>query len=511
MTAKAVTADMLRSLIDDLSAVSKAGAASAPKLVAPRPAQSITKALMGTRPIPETEAEIQKLRSALAVLSPDAMRGQGKLYEPGETKPSDNYWLMVVWGIASLGWDCGEDVAREWSGQSVRYTDDGFNKAWNDFDPTRPDAVGIGSLYKLAQDHGWAAAPAPAEPVAANDSKYKLLSVAEVRALPLLVWLVKGLLPLVGLAALFGPSGSGKSFLALHLAGCIATGRKWFDMRVQQAPVVYVMLEGEGAIRNRISALEVAYGPLPMTGFSVVVQQFVLTEPQDVADLAAALPRNSVVFIDTLNRAAPTSDENSSKEMGVILQGAKELQAIIGGLVVLVHHTGKDTTRGMRGHSSLHAALDGAIEVERDAKNNRAWSVAKAKDGEDGKRVAFKLVRHVLGTDADGDEISSCSVAFDSSAIFTKPAPSGSNQKSVLKAVKSALSGSQASTGKGGCPAGTPCLKFEDAVAAGAASLTTTDKKRRNNVAKSTITSLVDRGLLGSGLDSAGDAWCWLA
>lgn len=505
MTAKAVTADMLRSLIDDLSAMRPA---SAPTLVSSKPAHNVTKALMGVSPPPETEAEIQKLRSALGVLAPDAMRGQGKLYEPGESKTSDNYWLLVVWAIASLGWKCGVDIAREWSQQSLRYTDDGFNKAWNDFDPLRPDAVGIGSLYKLAQSHGWAA---QSTPVAANDSRYKLLSADEVRALPMLVWLVKGLLPLIGLAAIFGPSGSGKSFLALHLAGCIATGRKWFGMRVQQAPVVYVMLEGEGAIRNRIAALEIAYGPLPTAALSVVLQRFILTEPQDVADLAAVLPRNSVVFIDTLNRAAPTSDENSSKDMGVILQGAKDLQAIIGGLVVLVHHTGKDTTRGMRGHSSLHAALDGAIEVERDAKNNRTWSVAKTKDGEDGKRVAFKLVRHVLGTDEDGEEISSCSVAPDSTAIFVKPEPSGSNQKLVLKAVKSALSGLKASTGQGGSPAGTPCLKMEDAVATGGAALTTTEKNRRNNIAKTTITALVNGGFLGSGIDAAGDAWCWLA
>ncbi len=508
MTAKAVTADMLRSLIDDLSAMSPAGA---PTLVTSRPAQNMTKALMGAQPPSETEAEVQKLYSALAMLSPNALRGTSKLYEPGETKTSDNYWLLVVWAIASLGWTCGKDIARDWSRQSVRYTDDGFNKAWNDFDPLRPDAVGIGSLYRLAQDHGWNARPAPAPPVAANDSRYKLLSADEVRALPLLLWLVKGLLPLMGLAVIFGPSGSGKSFLALHLAGCIATGRKWFGMRVQQASVVYVMLEGEGAIRNRIAALETAYGPLPMPGFDVVLQPFFLTEAQDVADLASVLPRNSVVFIDTLNRAAPTSDENSSKEMGVILQGAKDLQAVIGGLVVLIHHTGKDTTKGMRGHSSLHAALDGAIEVERDAKNNRAWSVAKAKDGEDGKRVAFKLVRHVLGTDADGEEISSCSVAPDSTAICVKPEPPGRNQRAVLKAIKSALSGPQASTGQGGSPAGAPCLNMADAVAAGAASLITTDKNKRNNIAKSTINALIDGGFLGSGMDAAQDAWCWLA
>ena len=42
------------------------------------------------------------------------------------------------------------------------------------------------------------------------------------------------------------------------------------------------------------------------------------------------------------------------------------LQATLGGLVLAIHHSGKDAGRGLRGHSSLHAALDAVIEV-RDA------------------------------------------------------------------------------------------------------------------------------------------------
>ena len=73
------------------------------------------------------------------------------------------------------------------------------------------------------------------------------------------------------------------------------------------------------------------------------------------------VPPGAVVFLDTLNRAAPTADENSSKDMGEILSAAKLLQSLINGLVVLVHHTGKDATKGLRGHSSLFAALDAAV------------------------------------------------------------------------------------------------------------------------------------------------------
>lgn len=48
-------------------------------------------------------------------------------------------------------------------------------------------------------------------------------------------------------------------------------------------------------------------------------------------------------------------DESSSQGMWYAVAGAKALQKAIGGLVILVHHTGKDAARGMRGHSSLNA------------------------------------------------------------------------------------------------------------------------------------------------------------
>jgi hypothetical protein len=53
------------------------------------------------------------------------------------------------------------------------------------------------------------------------------------------------------------------------------------------------------------------------------------------ADLAVVVPAGSLVFLDTLNRAAPTADENSSKGMGESLSAAKELQSRVRRLVVL--------------------------------------------------------------------------------------------------------------------------------------------------------------------------------
>ena len=245
--------------------------------------------------------------------------------------------------------------------------------------------------------------------IASSTPRYKLLTGREIAQLPPLVWRVRGVLPDKGLAAIYGPSGSGKSFLAFDMAAAIAGGVHWFGCRVHRAPVVYVVLEGAGGLQQRVRAWETDRCKALPDQLGQVIQPFSLTNIIDLADMAAVVPHGAVVFIDTLNRAAPTADENSSRDMGEILEAAKRLQTHTGGLVVLVHHTGKDTTRGLRGHSSLFAALDAAVEVSRDGAQ-RAWAVAKSKDGADGAARGFSLEVVGLGNDLEGEPLTSCVV-----------------------------------------------------------------------------------------------------
>jgi len=258
--------------------------------------------------------------------------------------------------------------------------------------------------------------------VVPNATRYKLLGSKELRDLPPIDWRIRHVFPTSGVVALYGPSSSGKSFLALDMAAAIAEGKMWFNHRVKPAPVTYLVLEGEAGFRLRFDALESHWGhPMP-DGLRLVLQPMQLTKPQDIEDFAAAVPPSGVVYIDTLNRAAPDSDENSSKDMGLIVEGGKRLQSLTGGLVVLIHHTGKDGDRGMRGHSSLFAAMDAVIEVKRDKDNPgaRCWRVAKSKDDEDGKSHSFKLVTVPLGNDAGGEPVSSC-VVEPISSVTGKP------------------------------------------------------------------------------------------
>lgn len=128
-----------------------------------------------------------------------------------------------------------------------------------------------------------------------------------------------------------------------------------------------------------------------------------------VEAIRGAGAEGGVVVIDTLNRATPGADENSSVDMGQAIAGANAIQRGLGGLVLLVHHTGKDASKGLRGHSSLLAALDAAIEVRRDGEA-RSFALAKAKDGAEGHVQHFTLDVVDLGIDEDGDPITSCRV-----------------------------------------------------------------------------------------------------
>lgn len=340
----------------------------------------------------------------------------------------------------------------------------------------------------------------------APQMRFKVRTGAELCNTKPMRWLVRGVLPADGLAALYGTSGSGKSFLTLDMGCAVATGSDWFGMRVTRAPVTYVCLEGEAGLGKRISAWKIHnLVPVP-SALHFITQPFDLLS-DDVADLAKAIIAHGgtggMVIIDTLNRAAPGADENSSVDMGKIITNAKELQRLIGGLVLLVHHTGKDATKGLRGHSSLYAALDGAIEVSANA-TRKAWSVAKSKDGVTGDAHPFKLEIIPVGTDDEGDEITSCVIAPDEAAkaVQKKMPTLGSNQGIAHKALGESLRKS-VHIGMDGAPAERPCISYADALAL-VTPLMPCEAKRQKERAKDAIAGLVRMGVMGLNGD-----WLW--
>lgn len=342
--------------------------------------------------------------------------------------------------------------------------------------------------------------------------RFRLLTPVELAALPPIAWRIRGVLPKTGIAALFGPSGSGKSFLALDMLAAMARGAPWFGCKAMPCSVLYAALEGEAGISQRIRAHQMKHGSLP-SGFRFLLQGFDIRKATDRADLVSAARAagysDGVLTIDTLNRAAPGADENDSAAMGEIIAGAKLLQAELGGLVLLVHHTGKDATKGLRGHSSLHAALDAAIVVMREG-DRREWATAKAKDGDDTQGHPFRLDVVEIDTDDDGESITSCVVAAEEhagDAVRRAKVPQGGNQRIVWDALGEVFRTAGCVAPEGApteVPSGRPCLRLDDAIAKVKA-FVPVESARQAERARLAITGLIGKGLLGH---QGGFVWC---
>ncbi|MBK7897954.1 MAG: AAA family ATPase [Betaproteobacteria bacterium] len=285
--------------------------------------------------------------------------------------------------------------------------------------------------------------------VVAKEKEFQLYRASDFPDLPEMLWLVEDIFPEQGLLCMYGSSGVGKSFLCLDLAAAVAEGVDWFGHPTQQGDVVYVALEGQAGLRLRVKAWETYHGrPFP-SGVRFVFDDFFINELQEPRQLGLKILHGNgsgdycdpvLVIIDTLNRAAPGSDENSCADMNGIIAGATMLKMTTEAAVLLIHHPGKDATRGLRGHSSLHAALDTVVEVDEDGEVIR-WRLAKSKDGENGISHGFKLKTVEFGVSSSGKPRKSCVVESVEGYVSTKPAsrPAGAHQQVILDAAREFL------------------------------------------------------------------------
>ena len=239
--------------------------------------------------------------------------------------------------------------------------------------------------------------------------RFHLKTSEEVTSVPHDRYILKGVIPGRGIGQIYGASKSAKTFLSLALCAAVSDGEPFFyGKRVKRTPVVYICLEGENGFRKRIRALEQWRMRKLDDSFKFIIDEhFALNSEEDVLALSEVCPKNSLIVIDTQNASCPFIDENSARDMGTLIQGAKDLAFITDSFVLLIAHTGKDVGRGPRGSSVQVPAFDCCIEVNR-AGDYRAWTTNKVKDDKDNETFPFRLTLIDLGADEDGDSITSC-------------------------------------------------------------------------------------------------------
>lgn len=215
-----------------------------------------------------------------------------------------------------------------------------------------------------------AQAPPPSPERASAKPEFYAYSQDEQDNFPDPVWLIPELLPEEGICVFYGEPGSYKSFLTMDIALSLAYGIETFGYK-PDAPMttVYVAAESAkvlGKIRRR--AWRIGHeqdGPAP---FYLVTDMPLAEDPANYLRLAQQLDAQGIkpklIVIDTMSQALEGMNENDSAAISKFMGACRQLRRIYGATILIIHHTGKDASRGARGHSSINGTVDMAALVE---------------------------------------------------------------------------------------------------------------------------------------------------
>jgi len=198
-------------------------------------------------------------------------------------------------------------------------------------------------------------------------------------------WKVPGWIPSNSVVAVYAAPGVGKSFYALTLALEFARGGEWLGTRLEAERVLYVAAEKANTLRDRGEAWCEYHEQLLPSHFDLLEgAPPQLSNPIDTQALCLLIEKLEAKFvvIDTYAMTLRGIDENSSKESGVAIEALSQLrQATKGGTVLVVHHTGKDSSKGLRGSTALLAAVDLSIEIASTGAGRLQATVRKSNAG----------------------------------------------------------------------------------------------------------------------------------
>lgn len=197
----------------------------------------------------------------------------------------------------------------------------------------------------------------------------RLLTITQLDALPDPAYLIDQVLADRAITWIVGPPGSGKTILAVEFSHRVTAGLWWLDHQVEQGPVLYVLAEDPSGFKARSRAWRVANNvhDHQLTELVVYPTAVNLFDPgQDYAELLAWCRRRRprLVVFDTQARCSVGADENSSQDMGIVIDHLEQVRTATGGAIAVVHHTPRSGTNP-RGSTALEGAADRVIQTER--------------------------------------------------------------------------------------------------------------------------------------------------
>lgn len=281
-------------------------------------------------------------------------------------------------------------------------------------------------------------------------------------------FVVEGLFPLPSLSIVYGAPGTLKSLLLADLALCVAAGLPWLEplpgmagtpFATKSGPVVWLDFDnGEARTDERFEAVGRARAigsDIPLTYFSMPSPWLDASEPENVDRLIARVEdaAAALVVVDNLGVVSGDKDENSA-QMTSVLANLRRLAESACAAVVVIHHQRKSNAAGgragdaLRGHSSIEAALDLALLVEREANSEQITIKATKVRGADvlpfgahftfehrasTKELASARFWQVVVEDTGSDR------AIETAILDAVRGNAGINAGEVVKSVRAAL------------------------------------------------------------------------
>jgi hypothetical protein len=230
---------------------------------------------------------------------------------------------------------------------------------------------------------------APAKP------RIRILSLDEIENLAPPSFLVEDVLTESGLSMLWGRSGAMKSFVALDMAMCVATGLPWHGKTVKHGLVIYVAAEGSHGLGRRAVGWRRTRGrDLTAPLFRLIPHSVALTSDDLDAMVEAILNLEAtpvLIIVDTLARTFGAGDENKQADMNAYVTAADKLREKTGANVMIVHHSGVHEDKRERGSNVLRGAADTVIKVSR--KDDNLDIINQGPEGKQKDAEEFKTIK----------------------------------------------------------------------------------------------------------------------
>lgn len=213
-----------------------------------------------------------------------------------------------------------------------------------------------------------------------NETKFKLeppktFGQFEARGIKLEPEIIQGVLRKGHKMMVSGASKSGKSFMLIEIALCLASGREWFGHDCKECKVLYVNLEiSEPSFSHRIECVSTEQGIdmkacdqnlkiINLRGTSVALKEMcgaligtILTEEAETGEPFAALILDPIYKISN-------GEENSAKDVGAFCHELDRIAAATGVSIIYSHHHSK----GDQGYKSAQDRASGSGVFARDA------------------------------------------------------------------------------------------------------------------------------------------------